>query len=336
MEINEEYYIEIPNEIPQKEEVCNYTIMVYILLVHFKTIYGYGITSIRQIGEMLRYKRIDKYTQEIKEALDDLIMLDYIDIYDLSQNPMEVKDLANNTSFYVTYLELEGCYFKVFLDDIKKIIWTYDKYSIRDLSSFIRYYLVIQRWTNFNDDIAGHHVSNKSVRHIVADNRTIQKYNDTLEEMQIFWYENGYRSSKDNRVIATRFARCRVISKSDFSREVEAWAWKNGYVAYDKLGVNQKRSITQLHNWEKKKEKANKAIEQAEINAERQRVLEQFVCISDQYLSQLLEQWQCTGKITVEGLKELIVQNRIILTGDEYTDASSSLRDKVIDRVIGF
>lgn len=336
MNLDDEYYIEVPNELPDNEAVSAYAIMVYIILLSLKTMYGYGFTTIKQIGEILHVKRLDKYSQTIKRSIKELIDLELIEIFSIEQKSIHVREITNTSGFYISFKKFDECYFKVFINDVHQIIREYEHYSIKELPSFFRYYLVIQRWTNFQDNIAGRHVANSKVKHIVTDNRTIQKYNNTLQEMQIFWYENGYRSSRDNRVISTRFARCRVISQEDFQNEIAKWAAQNDYVSYDKLAANEKRRVTQLTKWDKKRTQQEQLNRQREREIEAGKVVSSLEELGDDYLEILIEEIRPIGIVTSHDIRRIIVENQIVLTGNVKEDATSKLRALVMNTAIGF
>lgn len=336
MNLDDEHYIEVPNELPANEAVSAYAIMVYIILLSLKTMYGYGFTTIKQIGEILHVKRLDKYSQTIKRSIKELVDLELIQIFNIEQKTIHTREITNTSGFYISFKKFDEGYFKVFINDVHQIIREYEHYSIKELPSFFRYYLVIQRWTNFQDNIAGRHVANSKVKHIVTDNRTIQKYNNTLQEMQIFWYENGYRSCQDNRTISTRFARCRVISQDDFQNEVAKWAAENDYVPYDKLGANEKRRITQLTKWDKKRKRQEQLRQEREVQMHRNEVKKQLKELGDTYLEALLKELKPIGIVAVTELRNMILKEEIVLTGDLKKDATSQLRYAIANMSIRF
>ena len=195
MYINSEHYVEVPNDLPENKDVSALATLIYVCLLMLKTMYGYSLTSIRQMCDMISLGRIDKVYRRVRSAISELIDIGLIEIHSLEQERLEVNNITKDSSFYVTFETFDDNYFKVFIDDVNQIVRNYKKFSIMDVSNFFRYYLVIQRWTNFQDNIECRHVANSKVKFIVSDNRTIQKYNNTLQEMRIFWFENGYRSS---------------------------------------------------------------------------------------------------------------------------------------------
>lgn len=192
----------------------------------------------------------------------------------------------------------------IHIEDLENIIKSYKQFQVNQVFSFLRYYLVIQRWTNFEGNQGKRHVANSTIGHIIADNRTIKKYNDILQELRIFWYENGYRSMNSYKEISTRFARCRDIEEAEFREQVADWAFENGYEKFDKEHLNELKSLKATKRWEK-----------IRYQEYLQQVRAQFADVSDNYLKSLLVTWGLENDLSISDFKRAIIENEILIGG---------------------
>lgn len=137
------------------------------------------------------------------------------------------------------------------------------KHNLKQKENIIRYYLIIQRWTNYfgwEDEPSkaklgrriAYNTVNKSNQYVGIDANTFKKYNDILQKLNIFYYDNNYRTKKLKNT-PTRFARCRLWNKQELDKYLEQEAEIKGQVKYDKFQANKRRSNTQKSNYEKKR-----------------------------------------------------------------------------------
>lgn len=300
-----EHFLMMDNAMPQDKKLSDVAVVAYALLRETKTIFGYGLASMEYITKRLLIKRQDKHFKNIQVGLHQLVDAGYIELYEIGTDiPILVEKLTGKELFRIKFREQNREFFQIYVEDLDKIIINYNKYKTRKIFAAIRYYLVIQRWTNFGENDGKRHVANNTVKHIITDNRTIQKLNHMFQELGIFWYENGYRSMATLKEISTRFARCRDITEEEFRAQVADWAFVNGYEKFNKEDANKLRSLQKQKEWEKIRYKQYQ-----------QQVREQFAYISDDYLRSLLRSWGLEYELSIDGFKRAIIENEVLLKG---------------------
>lgn len=306
MKIKEpEYFLMMDNAMPQNKDLSDVAVVAYVLLRQTKSMFGYGLASMEYVAKRLLIKRPDKHIENIQDGLRQLVNAGYIELYDVGVDTLILPEkLTSKELFRIKFAEQEREFFQIYIEDLDKIIHSYSRYKVRKIFALIRYYLVIQRWTNFGENDGKRHVANSTVKHIITDNRTIQKYNDFLQELNIFWYDNGYKSISSFREMSTRFARCRDIAEDEFRAQVADWAFENGYEKFNKEDANKLKSLRKQKDWEKIKYKQYQ-----------QKVKEQFVYISDDYLGRLLKAWGLEDELSVDDFKKAIIGNEVLLEG---------------------
>jgi len=163
---------------------------------------------------------------------------------DLSYDDIVLSEINKDFIFYVEIPEpLSTLYFKVFDRDIDKI---YEYLQDKKLNKFgmIRYYTACCRVSN-NDASIGYLTQGK-LKKLVSDSRTIQRYNNILQdELELIIYNNSYLTP--DKQYCTTF-----IGKWDdevnFNRQLAVEVSVKGLVYTDKENSNKKRSKKQEIN----------------------------------------------------------------------------------------
>lgn len=320
MKIKEpEYFLMMDNAMPQNKDLSDVAVVAYVLLRQTKSMFGYGLASMEYIAKRLLIKRPDKHIENIQDGLRQLVNAGYIELYDIGvDTPILAEKLTSKELFRIKFAEQDREFFQIYIEDLDKIIHSYSKYKVRKIFALIRYYLVIQRWTNFGENDGKRHVANSTIKHIITDNRTVQKLNHMLQQLEIFWYENGYRSISTLKEISTRFARCRDIGEEEFRAQVADWAFAHGYEKFNKEDANELKRLHKQKEWEKIKSKQYQ-----------QQVKEQFIHISDDYLRSLLRAWGLENELGILDFKRAIIENEILLDGEHIDFEDESLEECV-------
>jgi len=215
-----------------------------------------AICSIQMLADYMKYDSSGnhKIVSRIKTIIEELIQNKYITkMCDLSYEDIALSEINKDFMFYVEIPEpLNTLYFKVFDRDIDKI---YEYLQDKKLNKFslIRYYTACCRVSN-NDASIGYLTQGK-LKKLVSDSRTIQKYNNILQdELELIIYNNSYLTPDKH--YCTTF-----IGKWDdevnFNKQLAVEVSVKGLIHTDKIKSNLRRSKKQeINNIDVKNDKA--------------------------------------------------------------------------------
>jgi len=208
---------------------------------------GLSLCSMQMLADYMKYdpKNNHKIMSRIKDIISELIENEYIiNMYDLSYKEIALSDINKDSMFYVEIPKpLDTLYFKVF-DRNVDTIFEYLQDKKLNKFSMIRYYIACCRVSN-NDSSIGYLTQGK-LKKLVSDSRTIQRYNNILQdELQLIIYNNNYLTPDKH--YCTTF-----IGKWDdevnFNKQLEIEVSSKGLVHTDKINSNKKRSFQQKIN----------------------------------------------------------------------------------------
>lgn len=256
-EFESQYYIKLPNDIYDDLSISNEELTILSLMYrNYMQYKKLAICSMQMLAEYMKYDSggNHKIISRIKIIIGELIENKYITrMCDLSYKDISLSDINKDTMFYVEIPEpLSTLYFKVFDRDIDSI---YEYLQDKKLNKFgiIRYYTACCRVSN-NDACIGYLTQGK-LKKLVSDSRTIQKYNNILQdELNLIIYNNSYLTP-DKHYCTTFIGK--YDDDKNFNRQLAVEVSSKGLIHTDKIKSNERRSKKQeINNIDAEKDKA--------------------------------------------------------------------------------
>lgn len=246
-----ESYIKLPNSIYDNLNITNEEIT--ILLLMYRNYMQYKSIAICSVQLVCDYMYINisnnrKIISLIKDTINSLIKKEYIiKLYDIYYDNYDNVDLVIKDKDSIFYVELapppEDKYFIIYDRDINYI---FKEMNSKNLNKFnlIRYYIACKRVTNNNSNFG--YLSQGKLKQLVNDSRTIQRYNNILQdELQLIRYCNDYLT-KEKQYCTTFIGN--YDDEENFNHQVQFEVDRQGLIHTDKIISNKKRSIKQKIN----------------------------------------------------------------------------------------
>ena len=201
----------------------------------------------QMLADYMKYdpKSNHKIIPRIKTIIGELIENKYITkMCDLSYEEIALSEINKDFMFYVEIPEpLSTLYFKVF-DKNMDAIFNYLQDKKLNKFSMMRYYIACCRVSN-NDASIGYLTQGK-LKKLVSDSRTIQRYNNILQdELNLIIYNNSYLTP-DKHYCTTFIGKW--DDEENFNKQLEVEVGVKGLVHTDKIKSNERRSVKQEIN----------------------------------------------------------------------------------------
>jgi len=250
------YYIKLPNSIYDDLSISNEELTVLSLMYrNYMQYKGLAICSMQMLADYMKYdpKTNHKIIPKIKTIINELIENKYITrMCDLSYKDISLSEINKDIMFYVEIpVPLEALYFKVF-DKNVDVIFNYLQDKKLNKFSMMRYYIACCRVSN-NDASIGYLTQGK-LKKLVSDSRTIQRYNNILQdELELIIYNNSYLTP-DKHYCTTFIGKW--DDEANFNKQLEVEVAVKGLVFTDKTKSNERRSKKQeINNIDNNKER---------------------------------------------------------------------------------
>lgn len=240
---------------------------------------GLKSTAVTNLGYLLgdfKFADIKAQIQAYREALQELQELGYIELYNEELESIEdTSELKSNTAFRYSITELEENYFKADISDIEELIEYMSTNKMRARAGFIRYYMILQRKTNYTrigtKDVVGNEIgqiTGAEAQELVGITpKTFTEYNKILSELEIYNFSNKYVTGKTFKNVATRFARTKFVSKAQFEYLVDRDMKSMGYIPTSKDITREKisRGMKKHHRKKKQSQEPLMELEQEQV-----------------------------------------------------------------------
>lgn len=240
-------WVAMPNSILE-DELSNEAIAMYFLIGESLTMRGYSVTCLGWLVEGLQFAKPSEQYKKFKDALDELERYGYITIRDGQHEGIDIHQVKKNDKL-VIYVEQPKEYFQIPIPDAYKVISYATNKGINAKCGLLRYYFSAQRWTNYEGGSRVGYFAQSKAKECATDARTIKQFNEALEELGLFYYDNSYRTEKLHKNTATHFARQDSVDKDLFETIMQQKAESSGWVKYDKIDTGKKisQSMTKYH-----------------------------------------------------------------------------------------
>ena len=201
----------------------------------------------QMLADYMKYdpKNNHKIMSRIKNIINELIENEYITkMYDLTYKEIVLSDINKDFMFYVEIPKPpDTLYFKVF-DRNMDSIFNYLQDKKLNKFSMLRYYIACCRVSN-NDASIGYLTQGK-LKKLVSDSRTIQRYNNILQdELQLIVYNNNYLTP-DKHYCTTFIGK--YDDEVNFNKQLATEVSAKGLIHTDKVKSNERRSVKQEIN----------------------------------------------------------------------------------------
>lgn len=250
---------------------------------------GLKSTAVTNLGYLLgdfKFVDIKAQIQAYRDALQELQELGYIELYNEELEPMEdISKLKSNTAFRYRIAEV-GEYFKADISDVETLIEYMSDNKMRARANFIRYYMVLQRKTNYTrvgtKDVVGNEIGQitglEAQELAGITQKSFTEYNEILSELEIYNFSNKYVTAKTFKNVATRFARTNFVSKAQFEYLVDKEMKSRGYILTSKEVTREKISKGMKKHHSKSKPAQEKLIKQEQESNDRVQEEQVKVC----------------------------------------------------------
>lgn len=243
---------------------------------------GLKSTAVTNLGYLLgdfKFRDVKAQMQAYREALQELLELGYIELYNEELELIEdTSNLKSNTAFRYSIIELDENYFKADISDIEALIEYMSTNKMRARAGFIRYYMILQRKTNYTrigtKDVVGNEIgqiTGSEAQELVGITpKTFTEYNEILSELEIYSFSNKYVTPNTFKNVATRFARTKYVSKGYFEVIVDKEMKRRGNFPVSKEITREKisRGMKKHHRKNKQAQEPLMEIKQEQVVVE--------------------------------------------------------------------
>lgn len=242
----EEFFITLKNELHISSLISNVELIVFALIQkNYNTAKKVSLCSVNLLLDFMYVKHNNsKIAKEVREAIGSLIIKKHIIIVDLHYKELDLVSLKSNSDlFYVCSDKLEDNYFKVFECDLDKIFNYISKTNINKFA-FVRYFIAIQRVINSSNSFG--FLTQKKVRDLIGESRTVSNYNKILQDdLQLIRYNNNY-VTPEKEYCSTYFGK--YEDETNFKDQLKIVVSEKGLIFLDKTISNARRSTKQRIN----------------------------------------------------------------------------------------
>jgi len=250
-------FIKLPNDIYDDVNITNEEITILILLLrNYNERRSVAMCSVQMICD---YMRIDVSNNRnlvtvIKESLTKLKDKGYIiKIYNLCDEDCDENNVEftfkliiknKNTLFFVELLEIPTTsYFKVYNRDVN-LIFKHFQHNNLNKFNLIRYFIACCRVSSNSKNFG--YLTQNQLNGLVTDSRTIQKYNNILQDdLNLIVYNNDYLTL-EYKYCTTYIGK--YYAKDNFNRQLKLEVIKKGLTHTNKSTSNLRRSLMQQIN----------------------------------------------------------------------------------------
>lgn len=286
-------WVMIPNAMAGKVEdedgeyflpnISNEAVVLYYMLVAGAGLKSTSITNLGYLLSDFKYSpsTIKEQIPIYQEALQELQELGYIELYSEELEPIEdTSKLTKSTAFRYSIAELDEHYFKADISNMETLMEYMSDNKMRARANFVRYYMVLQRKTNYKRDnnkgVVGSEIgkiTGKEAQELTGITaKTFTEYNEILSELEIYHISNKYVTPNIFKNVATRFARTKFMSKAQFEYLIDKDMQSMGNIPVSKEVTREKisRSMIKHHRKNKSAQESLMELEQAVVEVEEQ------------------------------------------------------------------
>jgi len=243
-------YIMLPNNIYDDLSISNEEVTVFVLMYkHYQLYKSIGLCSIQAIASMMKIDTSNNrgMVLKIKDSIKNLNDKRYIiKFYNLSDEEITFEEATINKDslFQVELIKPpDGHFFKIHDKDIMNI---FNQLHGTNISKFniMRYFIACRR-VSHNDSNFGYLTQTK-LKQLISDSRTIQKYNNILQDdLHLIRYNNSYLT-QDKHYCTTYIGHW--SDEENFNYQLQVEISSKGLIHTDKVKSNIKRSVKQEIN----------------------------------------------------------------------------------------
>lgn len=236
-------------------DVSAEAITAYLLMKEQVSASNVGELTLKMIAEKLVDNNMDRVIKKLRPAIQELIELGVVGLFDCSFNEVGVNHFKANDTIIVCFEDCEGQFFKVPYMEYRKVLEL--SKGVKKGFALVAYFTAVMRFTNSNTPIMGF-VAPKIWKKYIADNRTIKEYQELLAENDIIRVtDNSYYTPKTGKSVGARVARVEHFTEEGMDKAVESMAKRSGWVMTNREQTNQKISDSM------KKYHASKEVQEA-------------------------------------------------------------------------
>lgn len=321
--IVDENYSILANEVYNDKGSSNEEVLVYCILQKFYNIAkNNGVCSINIMKDLMYIdNRNENIFKSLRVGIDNCIKKEMIyNLEDLRGNKIEFKDIKNDTTF--TYsLDLPEKYFKIYeymYNDIFKYL--HDTVSNINKFAIFRYFTSVSRVINSESEFG--YLSQTNVK-FCGESRAITRYNSTLNDLEIFQYNNSYYT-EERHYNATFFGW--FGDDDNFNFHLNNEVSSRNLIKVDKGNIKVKVSNTQKINKTKTKIETSDADEEITVLKAKleQLELEKKKLANMEYVPQEYEMSIPKGKGLLSKIKNKVLPVEVI------EETMTNPKDKIV------
>ena len=228
-------------------DVSAEAITVYLLMKEQVSASNVGELTLKMIAEKLVDNNIDRVIKKLRPAIQELIELGLVGLFDCSFNEANINELKANDTMIVCFEDCEGQFFKVPYMKYRKVLEL--SKGIKKGFAMVAYFTAVMRFTNSNHAVVGF-VAPKIWKKYVKDNRTVKEYQELLAENDIISVaDGGYYTPKTGKSVGARVARTEHYTEEQLEKAVDFMAQRSGWVKTNREQTNEKisKSMKKYH-----------------------------------------------------------------------------------------
>lgn len=244
-----DFFIILNNDLYINGSISNEELIIFTLIQkNYNVAKEISLCSVNLLLDYMYIKHNNsKMAKVVRNTIENLIIKKYIIIVDLHYQQIEFNQLTNSDLFYIGLDKAESNYFKILEYDLDKI-FKYLTTTNFDKFAFIRYYIAIQRVISCERRFG--YLTQKMVRELVGESKTVSNYNKILQEdLKLIRYNNSY-ITPEREYCSTYFGR--YEDELNFNEQLQFEVNEKRLVYSDKIKSNVKRSVKQKLNREDK------------------------------------------------------------------------------------
>ena len=228
--LNNDFFVKIENDIWDNENLSNEDLTIYAFIKRYQTVRGYCIVNVNQLFIDLK---LNKRTM-LKTIRDSIIHLQDNDLIICCDaefnmiNKTELETIKYSDSIIIVVQMLNSGFFSVYDKDVELIINHCIK-SKTNRFALIRYYIALCRVTNSNINKQIGFLSQRKASFICSRKDIIEKYNNILRELNIFYHSENYVNELSYRYMVTYFGRTNEMTEDEFKTIISSIAKEAGY-----------------------------------------------------------------------------------------------------------
>ncbi|MDY3368388.1 hypothetical protein [Zhenhengia yiwuensis] len=239
-------FIIAPNKLIDSN-VSAEAITAYLLMKENVSNSNIGELTLKMIAEKLADNNIDRVIKKLRPAIQELIELGVVGLFDCSFNEANINEFKANDTMVVCFEDCVGAFFKVSYIEYRAVLEL--SKGVKKGFALVAYFTAVMRFTNSNHAVVGF-VAPKIWKKYVSDNRTIKEYQELLAENDIISVvDDGYYTPKTGKSVGARVARTEHYTEEQLEKAVDYMAQRSGWVKTNREQTNEKisKSMKKYH-----------------------------------------------------------------------------------------